>query len=97
MAGSTNDRNRSFKGATKGNFNGRSDYSSGRPKKGVDSIPDMGDKGIPAGITSSKEYVETKQSQTPTTAASKGIPPMNADPKGIGITIKGVTTKDPHI
>jgi hypothetical protein len=57
----------------------------------------MGDKGIPAGITSSKEYVETKQSQTPTTAASKGIPPMNADPKGIGITIKGVTTKDPHI
>lgn len=81
MAG-TNDRNKSFKSATGGNFNGRSDYNSGRPKKGVDSIPDMGDKGIPSGISSSKEYVEKKGTQFPSEAGDKGIPPMSANPKG---------------
>ena len=44
-----------------------------------------------------KEYVEKKSTQFAQEAGSKGIPPMNADPKGIGISIKGVTTKDPHI
>ena len=97
MAGDTNDRNRNFSSAKKGNFQGRTDYNSGRPKKGVDSIPDMGDKGIPSGITTSKEYTEKKSTQFAQEAGSKGIPPMNADPKGIGISIKGVTTKDPHI
>jgi hypothetical protein len=78
--GGTNDRSRNFGGAAKGNFKGRSDYDSGRPKKGVDSIPDMGDKGIPSGISTSKEYVEKKSTQFPQEAGDKGIPPMKANP-----------------
>lgn len=81
MAGS-NDRNKSFTGSRKGDFSGRSDYNSGRPKKGVDSIPDMGDKGIPSGISSSKEYVEKKGVQFAQEAGDKGIPPMKANPSG---------------
>lgn len=83
MAGGSNQRNRNFgKGNYSGDFKGRSDYDSGRPKKGVDSIPDMGDKGIPSGISTSKEYVEKKGTQFPQEAGDKGIPPMNANPKG---------------
>jgi hypothetical protein len=96
MSHDTNDRSKDFSGAKKGNWMGRHDYSSGRPKKGVDSIPDMGDKGIPAGIHSIDGAVTKGQTVDPAGGKSKGIPPMKADPKGIGIDIKGVTTTDPH-
>ena len=96
MGHDINQRNKSFKGAQKGNFHGRSDYDSGRPKKGVDSIPDMGDKGIPAGISPIGGSVMKGPVEDVAGGQSKGIPPMHADPSGIGIQIKGVTTKDPH-
>jgi hypothetical protein len=96
MAGSTNDLNKSFKGATKGSWKGRSDYSSGRPTKGVESIPDMGDKGIPSGIAKIGGDVMKGPVQDPAGGKSKGIPPMNANPSGIGMNIKGITIKDPH-
>jgi hypothetical protein len=94
--GSTNDRSRDFSGAKKGNFKGRSDYDSGRPKKGVESIPDMGDKGIPAGISPIGGDVMKGSTQDPSGGKSKGIPPMTANPSGIGITMHGVKTQDPH-
>ena len=96
MGHDTNDRSKSFKGAQKGNFHGRTDYDSGRPKKGVDSIPDMGDKGIPAGIAPIGGDVMKGPVQDVAGGKSKGIPPMHANPSGIGIHMKGVTTKDPH-
>lgn len=89
MGHDTNDRSKSFKSAGKGNFNGRSDYSSGRPKKGVDSVPDMGDKGIPPQISTSKEYVEKKGTQFAQEAGDKGIPPMNANPSSGAPRVKG--------
>lgn len=79
MSGS-NDRSKNFSNAKKGDFHGRSDYSSGRPKKGVDSMPDKGDKGIPSGISTTKEYVEKKGTQFPQEAGDKGIPPMKSNP-----------------
>ncbi len=96
MGHGTNDRNKSFKGAGKGNWKGRSDYSTGRPKKGVESIPDIGDKGIPSGISPIGGDVMKGPVQDPSGGKSKGIPPMKANPSGIGIEVKGVTTKDPH-
>lgn len=96
MGHGTNDRNKSFKGATKGNFHGRSDYDSGRPRKGVESIPDMGDKGIPSGISPIGGDVMKGSTQDPSGGKSRGIPPMKANPSGIGIDVKGVTIKDPH-
>lgn len=93
---SMNQRNKSFKGAQKGNFHGRTDYDSGRPKKGVESIPDMGDKGIPAGISAIGGDVMKGPVQDPSGGKSKGIPPMHSNPTGIGIKVNGVTTKDPH-
>lgn len=81
MGHATNDRNKSFKGASKGNFNGRSDYSSGRPKKGVDSIPDMGDKGIPSGIPSGNGEPFKKAIGDVGGSGDKGIPPMHANPR----------------
>jgi hypothetical protein len=88
MAGS-NDRNRNFSSSRKGDFNGRSDYNSGRPKKGVETPIDQGDKGIPSGISTAKEYVEKKQTQFPQEAGDKGIPPMKANPSGGAPKVKG--------
>lgn len=96
MGHGTNDRNKSFKGATKGNFKGRSDYDSGRPKKDTERVPEHGDRGIPAGISAIGGDVMKGPVQDPAGGKSKGIPPMHANPKGIGINVKGITTTDPH-
>lgn len=79
MAGS-NDRNKSFSGAKKGSWSGRSDYNSGRPKSATSGINTEGDKGIPSGISSSKEYTEKNGTQFAQEAGDKGIPPMKANP-----------------
>jgi len=96
MAGDTNDRNKSFKGATKGSWKGRSDYSSGRPKKDTERVPEHGDRGIPAGISPIGGDVMKGPVQDVAGGKSKGIPPLKANPTGIGIEVKGITIKDPH-
>jgi hypothetical protein len=81
-------------GSLKKDFQGRHDYSSGRPTKDTERVPELGDRGIPAGISSNDGSVMKGPVQDIAGGGSKGIPPMKANPTGIGITIKGVTTKD---
>lgn len=80
MAHDTNDRDRSFKGSSKGNFKGRSDYSSGRPGGSVERVPELGDRGIPPNIPTAGGSVMKGPVQDVAGGGDKGIPPMKANP-----------------
>lgn len=94
---STNDRKLDMEpGKFRTDFNGRTDYKS-RPKKNTERVPELGDKGIPPQIPSGIGSPKMRGPIVdPALGESRGIPPMTANPSGIGISVKGVTIKDPH-